>query len=265
MLRIVAVLAIRNEQAYLANCLKQLIRDDIKFAIVDNGSTDATAAILHEDRFAPWLAEYRYLPFEGVLDRERLLIEQHELTRTLDADWIVHLDADEIIHPYGQGESLRAGLSRLDAEGWDVINCDEFVFLPVDHHYEPDCEGMPLLHYYYFFEPEPLRLMRVWRKAADLSNVQSGGHKLGGSQFRLAPKSFVLRHYIFQDQHHAYTKYASRLFAEAALARGWHGNRYNQPVARFAFPAPASLHCLQFPEARDFRKDDPRTKHYWQW
>jgi glycosyltransferase involved in cell wall biosynthesis len=145
MLRIVAVLAIRNEQAYLANCLKQLTSDDIKFAIVDNGSTDATAAILHEDRFAPWLADYRYLPFEGVLDRERLLMEQHELTRVLDADWIVHLDADEIIHPYGEGESLRTGISKLNAEGWDAINCDEFVFLPVDYHYEPDCEGMPPL------------------------------------------------------------------------------------------------------------------------
>jgi glycosyltransferase involved in cell wall biosynthesis len=264
-LRIVAILAIRNEQACLANCLKYLVENEIEFAIIDNGSTDGSDAILREPRFSPWLVAHRFQPFDGVFDLKQLLMMKQEIIRTIDADWVIHLDADEIMHPYRPGESLRAGITRLDSEGWDVINYDEFVFLPIDRAYVTDCEDMQPLRYYYFFESENRTLMRAWGKDTGLSNVEFAGHKLSGGEFRIAPESFVLRHYIFRDQEHAFTKYLHRRHKPENAARGWHFNRHNQPVAKFAFPAPASLHCLQFPEARDFRKDDPRTKHYWQW
>ena len=55
-----------------------------------------------------------------------------EVVEALNSDWVVHVDADVIMHSYREGEGLREGLSRLDAEGWNVVNFDEFVFLPIE-------------------------------------------------------------------------------------------------------------------------------------
>jgi hypothetical protein len=107
--------------------------------------------------------------------------------------------------------------------------------------------------------------MRAWRKSVGLSNVEFAGHMLVGAQFRLAPETIVLRHYIFRDQAHAFAKYATRRHSEAALGRGWHFNRHNQPVANFTFPAIDAFECLSSPESRDFKRNDARRKHYWQW
>lgn len=101
--------------------------------------------MLREPRFAPWLVSYRVLPFDGVFDLKKMLLVKQEIAGTLDADWLIRLDADEILHPYHQGESLREGITRLDAKGWDVINFDEFVFLPGDGRYVPDADGLPPL------------------------------------------------------------------------------------------------------------------------
>jgi hypothetical protein len=61
-MRVVAVLAMRNERPYLANCLSHLIENGIDFAVVDNGSTDGSMELLQHGRYAPYLAGYRYLP-----------------------------------------------------------------------------------------------------------------------------------------------------------------------------------------------------------
>jgi len=43
-----------------------------------------------------------------------------EIIRKLHTDWVVHLDADEVMHSYRKGETLNEALSRLDAEGWNA-------------------------------------------------------------------------------------------------------------------------------------------------
>ena len=50
---IVAVLAMRNEKAYLDNALQHLIDNGIRYAILDNESDDGSADILNQDRFRP--------------------------------------------------------------------------------------------------------------------------------------------------------------------------------------------------------------------
>ena len=44
-MKVTAVLAIRNEEAYLANCLRDLISNGLDFVVIDNDLTDSSAEI----------------------------------------------------------------------------------------------------------------------------------------------------------------------------------------------------------------------------
>ena len=118
----------------------------------------------------------------------------------IDTDWILYVSADEIMHSYNAGETLSAAIERADTAGFDVIDFNEFVFLPIEMDYMPDREGAQLLRYYYFFEYERPRLMRARKKRLQVSHVEHGGHLLSGEPIRLSAESFALRHYMFRNQ-----------------------------------------------------------------
>jgi glycosyltransferase involved in cell wall biosynthesis len=263
-MRIVAILAIRNERAYLSNCLSHLVANGIAFAVVDNDSTDGSTELVHDQKFAHHLAGYRHVPFSGTFSWEEILRSQEQLLHAIDADWHLLLAPDEIMHSYVPDESLASAIARLDQQGYDVINFDEFVFLPVDGDYVPDINGMQPLRYYYFYEPRNPFQMRAWRKAAGLSNIAGAGHRFYDAGIRLAPESFALRHYIFRNQAHAFEKYAKRTFAAEELARGWHRDRSGQAAAHFAFPPLSALHCLASPQDRHLERAHPRKTHFWE-
>lgn len=199
-MQVVAVLAVRNEEAYIANSLRHLIRNEVQYAIVDNASTDATVTIATSAEFRPHLVAIKQIPFNDAFDMTRLLTEKMAMITRIDADWVMHLDADEIPHSYRSGETLRQTISRIDRQGYNAIDFNEFVFLPVDFAYQPNY-GAPYqpLQHYYFFEPSAPRLMRAWKKVDGFSMIEAGGHNLEGDDIRLAPETLALRHYIFRE------------------------------------------------------------------
>ena len=260
-MRIVALLAVHNEEAYLANCLRHLVDQGIEVCVIDNDSDDASRGIAEAER---GVIRIENVPYKGFLDLPLLLREKEKLATDIGANWFIRVDADEIMHSYREGETLGEGIERLDAQGWGVINFDEFVFLPLECEYVTDWAGMqPILHYY-FFEPQKTRLMRAWKASKKVSGVDGAGHKLMGEEFRLSTETFALRHYIFRNQDHAFEKYQTRKFSEAALSRGWHARRLNQPRERFGFSQAGELERLSTPASHDLRREKPRLKHYWE-
>jgi glycosyltransferase involved in cell wall biosynthesis len=264
-MRIVAILAVRNERHYIGNSLKHLVESDIEFAVIDNDSDDGTSEIVQQPEFASHLVSCQSLPFGGAFDLRQSLLAKDALANSINCDWIIHLDADEIMHSYRPGETLKSAIERLDAQGWDAINFDEFVFLPVETDYAPDIDGWQPLRYYYFFEPQSPRLVRARKKNLPVTNVDTGGHRLTGGAFKLAPETFALRHYIFRSQQHAFEKYASRIFSGGDIARRWHRNRVRQPVEKFIFPSVDQLAALDAGDDRTLSRDNPRKSHYWEW
>lgn len=265
MLRAVAIMAVRNERPYLRNCLGHLIDNGIDFYIVDNESTDATLDLLREPHIAEHLVGYERFPFGGAFDWEGLLRAREQAASKVEADWVMFVSADEIMHSYRPGESLAAAIARVDTDGYDVIDFNEFVFLPVETDYVVDCSGWQPLRHYYFFEPHSPRLMRARRQSLDASHVAEGGHVLVGGPFKLSPESFALRHYIVRNQPHASRKYTQRVFRREEIARGWHANRVDQPSESFTFPAASELERSDAPEDRNLNRSHPRKRHYWQW
>jgi glycosyltransferase involved in cell wall biosynthesis len=262
-MHITAVLAIRNEEAYLINCLRHLVRNDIDFVIIDNGSSDSSGEICRRREFAANLVDVQDSPFGGAFSLSEQLQRKMEIIGTLKTDWVVHLDADEVMHSYREGEKLAEALFRLDAEGWNVVDFDEFVFLPIEQDYVPDAPGYQPIRHYYFYQPSSPRLMRAWNKAGGFSLVEHGGHMLTGSEIRLAPESLALRHYIVRNQEHAFTKYITRVFAADDLARGWHQARRNQTQDSFRFPPDSVLRRLPRVEQQDLDRSNPWKLHYW--
>jgi glycosyltransferase involved in cell wall biosynthesis len=261
--KVTAVLAVRNEAPYLRNCLRHLCANGVAFAIIDHQSTDNSAEIYGSSEFDAFRAGVWTMPFTGAFSLRAQLHRKMEVIDELETDWVIHLDADEMIHSYRDGERLVQAVERLAAQGFNVINCDEFVFLPVDNDYLDEADGFPPLHYYYFFEPAPHRLMRAWRKRDGFSPLDGGGHRLTGGGLELAPEHLALRHYMVLSQDHAFRKYADRHFSQNEVADGWHAQRVNQPVDAFRFPRSDQLEYLQDVTSRALDRRRPWAAHYW--
>jgi glycosyltransferase involved in cell wall biosynthesis len=263
-MKITAILAIRDEQAYLANCLRHLAENGIYFFILDNESSDASPAIYRRREFAAHLVGVEILPYKGSFSLADQLRRKMTIAQAIETDWTIHLDADEIMHSYREGESLSEALSRLDADGWNVVNFDEFVFLPIENDYVSDVQGYQPVSHYYFFQPNCPRLMRAWRNTSGLSILDSGGHVIAREGLRLAPEHLALRHYIVRSQDHAFSKYSTRTFAAEDLALGWHRARATAPPKAFAFPPPEVLKHLDTFNKCDLDRSDPWAAHFWQ-
>lgn len=165
----------------------------------------------------------------------------------------------------GKAKPSPRAIARADVAGYNVVNFEEFVFLPIEPGSAKDEHAFFPFAHYYFFEPAKLRLMRAWRRESGFTNVDSGGHLLRGEDMRVAPENQVLRHYPFLSQEHAFEKYSERRYNEGELARGWHGNRIDIDNRLFAFPPPGELERLDDLAARALDRSRPHKLHYWEW
>ena len=193
------------------------------------------AGVVSVDRL-PWLGEF---------DFTRQLEAKRDLIARLDHDWVIHADADEWLHSPRPGESLLGGIRRTAALGFDAINFEEFCSCRTPT--APRCRVTTRVRCvaYYFFAPQPVRLMRAWDRRQTVSNLAHGGHLLEGPDLRLSPEAFVLRHYIVLSQAHAIEKHRDRVFSRRDLAKGWFGNRLDLTEEKLRLPDPAALMELE--------------------
>ena len=260
-MKITAIFCVRNEDMYLDVTLARLAASDISLAIIDNDSTDRTPLIC--DKYRKHIVYQSRLEFRGVFSLTEQLEAKAEVVRQAASDWFIHHDADEVLQSPQPEESLREGIERVATEGCNVINFDEFVFVPTTNadHFEYQDFYEQMLHYY-FFEPRPQRLMRAWRHQPAITQA-NGGHILKGCELRVCPQNFILRHYPSLSLAHARQKYPMRQFAAEDLAKGWHAKRLNVRSDTIALPPQNSLKALPFPDDKDFDRSEPWKKHFW--
>ncbi|MFA5950049.1 MAG: glycosyltransferase family 2 protein [Hyphomicrobium sp.] len=248
-MRIVALLAVRNEQPYMERCLRHLHEQGIETCVIDNESTDATRSIAESfrDKGVFHIETFRY---QGYYDWVGLLARKQELAAQIEADWFIHHDADEIRESPEMGQTLAEGIHAADADGFNAVNFDEFVFLPADA--DSSFEGRDYyaeMEYYYHFEPAPYHRVNAWKRAeSKVDLVTSGGHSATFEGRLISTKPFVLRHYIMLSRNHGVRKYVKeRTYAEDEVRqRGWHGWRPNFSEHRLNLP-PADKLCRAWP------------------
>ena len=264
MLRVLAILCIRNEEIHIRRCIKDLVRSDVDVFLIDNDSND-NSLTLAQDYLGEGLIGIQHMPWDGHFSLSEQLRVKRKIMDETDYDWFLHVDADEWLCSSIPGQTLHEGICEADSKNYTVINFHEIVFVPIngeDYYIEDYAEHMKN---YYFFQPSYPRLNRAWKRSANLHLGNSGGHRLEGSDLRIFPRDFYLRHYIALSESHAREKYIGRVFSDEDLRRGWHGNRRMITADNLAVKSVASLKSLATPSQQDFDLSMPLKHHFWHW
>ena len=258
--RACALLAVRNEEQTLGRCLDHLAEQGLVAAVIDNESTDGTPALL--DRYPRSFLIHRTThPYPGYYDWQGLLAAKQQLAVTLEADWFLHVDADEIPEAPAPYATLAEALRAVDRTGANTVNFHEFVFVPdQDDRPPPPWDYVEAITRYYFFAPAPLRLLRAWKAHRGIDLVTSGGHQLTRPNRKIHPEAFPLRHYIGLSRRELLEKYRSRIYAEDEVARGWHHNRIGVGLSPCPFPAPEEL--IEYRNDRHWDTSRPVREHF---
>jgi glycosyltransferase involved in cell wall biosynthesis len=259
-MRIVALLTVRNEASYLECCVRHLHEQGVETCVIDNDSTDGSRQIA-EQFLGRGVCQIERLRYEGYFDLLAQCRQQEKLAAEIDADWFIHHDADEIIEAPAGFASLAQAIKAVDDAGYNAINCDEFVFVPIDEnqHFEYRNYVGEMKHYY-FFEPAPVRLVRMWRRHPAILLHQSGGHGAVFPDRRIFATPFILRHYIGLSADYLRAKYSQRVYSDTEVReRGWHGWRAKFTEWRVSLPSTDELKVYRGDGVWD--KSQPKTMH----
>jgi glycosyltransferase involved in cell wall biosynthesis len=241
-MRVVALLATYNEERFIAGCLEHLIEQGVQIHLIDNSSSDATVAIA-ERYLGRGLLGIETLPRRGMFSLRAQLERKEQLAGSLDADWFIHLDADEIRLPPRSDRSLAQALAEVDADGFTAVNFLEFTFVPTKEapdHDHPEYQRT-MRSYYPFLPRFPLHL-KAWKRQEDpVELAWSGGHRVRFPGLRMSPEAFRMRHYLFLSVPHAVRKFVERRYDPVEIQGGWHGPRAALTAAKIKLPSRAEL------------------------
>ena len=227
--RVIALLAVRNEELFLERCLEHLYQNGILTYVIDNESTDNSVKIAQKF-LQRGVISIGTIPYTGVFDLTAQLEFKQKLAKTLDADWFIHHDADEIRYAPSPFPTLLDGILHADQKGYNAINFDEFVFVPTSK--KQTFEGtdyVQSMRHYYFFAPKPLRRINAWKKTDnELDLVSWGGHAVHFQGMKIFPQNFIMRHYLALSFAHACKKYGNtNQYKTSDVQKGWCNARVN--------------------------------------
>jgi glycosyltransferase involved in cell wall biosynthesis len=260
-LRVIALLAAYNEERFIGPCLENHIKQGLDVYLIDNGSTDQTVAVA-ECYLDHGLIALETFPRQGMYSWEPLLARKEELAATLDADWFVHVDADEIRLPPGPDTTLAEALAEVDRQGYNAVNFMEFTFVPTKEAPDHDHPGFQqTMRWYYPFLPSFPHRLNAWKRQVDRVDLASeGGHRVSFPGLRMWPNSFPMRHYLFLSVPHALEKYTCRNYDPLEVERGWHGARANLNPAQIRLPSQRMMRYYESDDTLD--PSNPRVCHY---
>lgn len=273
--RVIALLATYNEERFITGCLDHLIGQGLSVYLIDNESSDRTTELA-----APYLDRgligIESMPRDGVYRWASILRRKEELAESLDGDWYVHLDADEIRLAPRAGITLADAFAEVDGKGYNVVNFTEFTFIPTREepdHDRPDFQQT--MRWYYPYKTgtphglkawrrpparNPRRLRWPWRGGNTAELAWSGGHRIRFPGMRIYPESFPMRHYLFLSIPHAIEKYVERRYDADEIRSGWHQWRARIRAEDVRLPSQAELRRYEGDATLD--PSDPRMEHY---
>lgn len=260
-MRIVAILASYNEERFIAGCLDHLFQQGVEVYLCDNESTDQTVAIA-ESYLGRGLIGIETLPRAGVFSLWPQLERKEQLAATLEADWFMHVDADEIRLPPRSGRTFARAFAEVEAQGFNAVNFLEFTFIPTQEAPDHDHPSFQkTMRWYYPFLPTFPHRLNAWKQQpSPVELAWSGGHRVRFPGLRMHPESFRMRHYLFLSVPHAIRKYVDKSYDPAELEAGWHGRRAKLKPEMITLPTQAELRTYLSDDQLD--PSNPRTQHY---
>lgn len=231
--RVVAIISAHNEGDVIFHVIGDLVRQGIDVYLLDNASTDDTAAEASRWLGKGLLAIERFPQDSGYPEenRSRFILHQimrrkEELAATLSADWFINHDADEFREAPWPGLSLKEGLWVVDRLGYTAVDFELLNFRPVDDAFVPGTDVREALRYYEGCESFDAVQVRAWKNpGVPVSLAPTGGHRAEFEGRRVFPVKFLLRHYPVRSQAHGEKKvFGERKdrFSEEERRIGWH-------------------------------------------
>lgn len=261
--RVVAILATYNEERFIADCLEHLFEQGVDAYLIDNSSTDRTVEIAERYLQKGLVGIETFPRTEGVYKWQSILERKEQLATTLEANWFMHVDADEIRLPPRSTRTLAQAFSEVDAQGYNAVNFLEFVFVPTRE--APDHDHPRFQHtmrwYYPFARTFPQRLNAWKRQPEKVDLAQSGGHRVRFPGRHMYPESFKMRHYLFLSMPHALSKWVRREYDAAEVQRGWHRLRASLTPEKIELPSQKELRYYTSDDELD--PSNPLTRHLW--
>jgi hypothetical protein len=238
---VVAFMATYNEADIIRSSITDLFEQGVQTYVIDNWSTDGTFDIAKSmvgkgvvglER-SPLDGPPRYYDFRAILER------MEDLASTVEADWFIKHDADEVRRGPWERLSLRDATYRVDAAGYNRIDFTVANFPPVDNKFQA---GSDFVEYFKMFDwghnPGHFVQQKAWKNSGQkVSLAEGASHVVDFVGARLYPYKFLVRHYPIRSQPHGERK----IFVDrkprvlpSARERGWH-NHYDRYVRGQSF------------------------------
>ena len=260
-MRAVAILAMHNEERFIEACLQNLFAQGMEAYLIDNESTDRTVEIAERHLGRGVVAIESFPRSEGTYKWRPLLARKEEIAETLDADWFMHADPDEIRLPPRSDMTLVDFFAEADDAGHNAVNFLEFTFLPTREHPDHDTPDFQrTMRWYYPFLPKFPNRMNAWRKQPGRVNLGIGGHMVRFPGLSMAPESGKMRHYLFLSPGHAREKYVERVYDPEEAAKKSHGWRATMTEAQIRLPPESLMRVYTDDDHLD--PSEPWTAHY---
>lgn len=260
-MKMLAILAIRNEELYIKYCLNNLISQGFEVYIIDNDSDDNGVKIAKK-YLNKGVVTIDKLNTGGVFDLAKMMEYKADIANNYVSDWFMHTDADEIRLPHPPFKTIKEALVTVESLGYNAVNFHLFNFMPVDDKSYINRDYEKEMLYYYFHSSEPFSQIKLWKNIGSKASFGvSGGHRVNFDGIKVYPNSFIIKHYMFLSKEHAIEKYSKqRKYLEENVKKyGWHGSmRTNFDRSKFSLPPRTKLKKLV---GNDFDTSDPTPVH----
>ena len=213
-MRVVALLATYDEERFVGGCIEHLAAHGVETYLIDNESTDCDG---RDRRALPSGAGSSGSSRSRATARTRgsgSSPARRELAATLDADWFLHVDADEIRLPPRTGVTLADALAEVDREGYNAVNFLELTFVPTREHPDHDHPRyQETMRWYYPFLRErlPTGSTRGSGRTRPSISPRAAATVWTSRAYACTRSSFPMRHYLYLSVEHAIRKYVERV------------------------------------------------------
>jgi glycosyltransferase involved in cell wall biosynthesis len=259
--RVIAIISAYNEGDIIAPVIGHLVENGVDVYLIDDNSTDDTI-----DQASSWLgrglieiesAPPRVVTASGLPGFEwtAILQRKEELSASLEADWFMHHDADEIRDSPWPGMTLKAAIAWVDSLSYNCIDFHVLNFPPVDDGFRRGDDPRKYFTRYEEAAEYDRRRLNCWKAGmGPVSLVELGGHEVVFEGRREFPIRFLFRHYPIRGQKHGVRKvFAERKnrFLERERELGWHHQyeRFKDSSHSFLVD-PAQLRPFDLDQAR---------------